>query len=50
MFERVGLEFQRLKKQGQNSKVGKERTRIPMLIKIGQEFQCLKGWHQNTNV
>ena len=55
MFERIGPEFQCstgqeggggefqcLNAENWNSSVSKEMAGIPMLIKIGPEFQCFK--------
>ena len=38
MFGRIRSEFECLERQGQNSNVWKDRARIPMSGKIGQEL------------
>ena len=43
MFGNIRPEFQCLEGEGQNSCVGKDKTRIPMLGKIRPAFQCLEG-------
>ena len=40
MLLRIGPEFQYLKGQGRNSNVKKNKAKIPMLERIGPEFQC----------
>ena len=41
MFERITSEFQCLEGLGQNSNVWKDKDRIQMCGRIGQEFQFL---------
>ena len=43
MFGRIRPEFQCLEGKDQNSKVWKDKVRIPMFERIRPEFQCLKG-------
>ena len=48
VFKKNGPEFQRLKKEGQNSNVLKDRSGTPMIERIGPEYQRLKGKCRNT--
>ena len=44
MLGRIRSEFVCLEGLGQNSNVSKDKVRIPMFERIGQEFQCFQGW------
>ena len=50
MFGRITPEFQCLEGKDQNSKVWKDKVRIPMFGGIGPEFQYLEGLRQNSNI
>ena len=43
MLLKTGQEFQFLKGLGQNTNVLTDRAGIPVFVKIGREFQGLKG-------
>ena len=43
MFKRIRQEFQCLEGWGTNSNVWKDKTRISMFRKKGQEFQGMEG-------
>ena len=43
MFGKIRTEYQCFERQGQNSDVWKDKTRIVMFGKIRPKFQCLEG-------
>ena len=43
MFWKMSSELQCVEGLGQNTNVWKDRARIPMFERIGQEFQCFQG-------
>ena len=50
MFKKIRAEFQRLKKQGHNSYVRKDKIRMTMFDKEGAEFQSKEGKDQTSNI
>ena len=50
MFGRIGPEFECLERQGKNSNVLKDKTRMPMFGRIGHNLQCLEGQDHHSNV